>query len=69
MKKLTAMFNVFVGILQRVGCTISNSRNIQKQHATDLGDRAARLMAQGAVASSRITAVLCVCARRGKFAA
>ena len=30
---------------------------------------AARQMAQGAAASSRNTAVLCVCARGGKFAA
>ena len=30
---------------------------------------AARQMAQGAATSSRITAVVCVCARGGKFAA
>ena len=41
------MFNIFVGIFRRGGCTISKSQNTHKraaapQHATDHGDRGAR---------------------------
>ena len=66
---------------QRGGCTISKRRNTHKraaapQQATDHGDRGARgssgsrsAMVQGAAASSRNTAVMCVCARGGNFAA
>ena len=48
MRKLTAMFNIFVGIFQKGGgCTISKSRITHKraaapQHATDHGDQGAR---------------------------
>ena len=47
MQKLIAMFNIFVGIFQRGGCTISKIRNTHKpagtlQHATYHGDRGAR---------------------------
>ena len=47
MQKLTTMFNIFVGISRRGGCTISKARNTHKraaapQHATDHGDRDAR---------------------------
>ena len=47
MQKQTAMFNIFVGIFQRGGRTISKSRNAHQraaapQHATDHGDRGAR---------------------------
>ena len=47
MQKITAMLDIFVGIVQRGGCTISKSRNAHKraaapQHATGHGDRGAR---------------------------
>ena len=47
MEKLTAMFDTFVGIFWRGGCTISKSRNTHKraaapQDATDNGDRGAQ---------------------------
>ena len=82
MQKLTAMFNLFVGIFQRRGCTISKFRNTHtnapQRHNTlqTMANEAregqaagARQMAQGAATSSpNTTAVLCMCARGGKFA-
>ena len=52
MQKLTAMFDIFVGVFQRGGCTISTSRNTHKraaapQHANDHGDRDARVNMSG----------------------
>ena len=74
------MFNAFVGIFRAVVVrfrkleTHANApqrHNTQQTMAIEVRDgqaAAARQIAQGAAASSRISAVLCVCARGGKFA-
>ena len=79
MQKLTAMFNIFVGIFQRGCCTIRKSdthTNAPHRHNTPQTTAievhegqaaAARLMAVGVAASSRITAILCVGARGGQI--
>ena len=81
MQKLSAAFNILVGFFQRGGGTIPKSRNTHNapQHHNTLHTMAidvrvgqaaaARHMAQVAAASSRLTAVLFLCARGGKFSA
>ena len=75
MQKLTAMFNIFVGIFRGVDVRFRKAEthtNAPQRHNTlqtaaievrEGQAAAARQMAQGPAASSRITAVLCVCAR------
>ena len=81
MQKLKTMFNVFVGIFREVVVRFRQAEthaNAPQRHNTlqtmaievrEDQAAAAWQMTQGAAASSRITAVLCVCARGGKFAA
>ena len=80
MQKLTTVFNTFVGIFRRVVVRFRKPEtrtNAPQRHNTlhtmaiemrEGQAAAARQMAQGAVAFSRITAVLCACARGGKIA-
>ena len=81
MQKLTTMFNTFVGMFQRGGCTISKSRNTHKravapQHATDHGDRGARASSgkrqllgkwSRELPHLRELLLLCACVRAGGY--
>ena len=82
MQKLTALFSIFVGIFRgvrerfRKGETHTNAprrHNTLQTMAIEVREgqaAAARQLApEGAAAYSRISAVLCVCSRGGKFAA
>ena len=79
MQKLTAMSNIFVGMFRglvvryRKAETYTNApqrHNTLQTMAIEVREgqaAAARQMAQGAAATSRITSVVCTCERGGKF--
>ena len=80
MQKLTAMFNIFVGIFQRGGCTTSKSRNTQTRRSATTRYRPWRSMCAKikrqllgkwprGLPHLRESLLFCACVRGGKFAA